>query len=286
MSVANSAPAGAIEVTPLSEALGARVCGIDLRQPLSEASTAALRTAFARYSVLCVPCKDLSENDQARFCAVFGKADAAIIPIADKGHGKERKSGVMWITNLRENGKPVGSLPDGEMQFHSDGSHRPKPYRCTTLYAMKVPSWGGETKFANLYKAYETLPEDIKRKIEGREIKYVYSIDAMYRDQTNEEDQSLSAATHPIVKVHPETGRKALYLSRLMSRYIVGMDRKESDALLAFLFDHAERPEFVYAHKWALDDLLIWDNRCLNHARNDFPADEVRMMRRMTVSEP
>lgn len=286
MSVATTEPLGSIEVTPLSPALGAKVTGIDLRQPISEASAAALRRAFAQYAVLCVNCPDLSENDQARFCQLFGRADAAIIPVDQKGHGKERKSGVMWITNIRENGKPIGSLPDGEMQFHSDGSHRPTPYRATTLYAMKVPSRGGETRFANLYKAYEALPDAIKDKLEGRRIKYVYSIDAMYREQTDEDDESLSAATHPVVKVHPDTGRKALYLSRLMSRYIIGLDRKESDDLLAFLFDHAERPEFVYAHPWVPGDLVIWDNRCLNHARNDFPADEVRLMRRMTVSEP
>jgi taurine dioxygenase len=278
--------ADALSITPLSEACGARVTGIDLRQPLSPDIKAALRAAFATHCVLCLPAPDLSEGDQARFCALFGKGDSAIMSNEEKGYGKERKRGVMWITNIRENGKPIGSLPDGEMQFHSDGSHRPQPYRATTLYAMKVPSRGGETKFANLYKAYETLPDDVKARIEGREIQYVYAVDAMYREQTDEHNEALSSAVHPIVRTHPETGRRALYLSRLMSRRIVGMDRRESDALLAMLFDHAERPEFVYAHAWAPGDLVIWDNRCLNHARNDFPADEIRLMRRMTVSEP
>ena len=101
----------------------------------------------------------------------------------------------------------------------------------------------------------------------------------------DETDENLSNAVHPIVRTHPDTGRKSLYLSRLMSRYIIGMERKESDELLAYLFDHAERPEFVHAHRWTPGDLLIWDNRCVNHARNDFPSDEVRLMRRMTVSE-
>jgi taurine dioxygenase len=116
--------------------------------------------------------------------------------------------------------------------------------------------------------------------------RFVYNYDATSREETVEDDPRLPSAEHPLVKVHPESGRKSLYLSRLMTRNIVGMDRAESDKLLAFLFDHAERPEFVYAHRWTPGDLVIWDNRCTNHARADFPAEEVRLLRRYTVSEP
>ena len=192
----------------------------------------------------------------------------------------------MLITNIRENGKPIGALPDGEMHFHSDGSHRDVPYRATTLYAVQIPSRGGETKFANLYEAYDALPEATKTRIANLKAGYIYDVYATLRDQVNEAADNLSNAVHSLVKTHPETGRKSLYLSRLMTRRIVGMDRAESDALLNELFEHAERPEFVYAHVWSVGDLLIWDNRCLNHARNDFPAEEIRLMRRVTVSEP
>ncbi len=275
-----------INVEPMSNVLGGRVLGLDLSTPYGDDAKAELRAAFARYGVLCVPGQDLEYDDQVRFAAVFGKADEKKLTNAEKGHGKARERGVMYVTNIRENGKPIGSLPDGEMQFHSDGSHREIPYRATTLYAIQVPSRGGETKFANLYSAYETLSEATKKRIEGKVCKYVYAVDATYRGQTDESDASLSSAEHPIVKTHPDTGRKSLYLSRLMTRWIVGMDRQESDKLLAELFDHAERPEFVYAHPWKPKDIVIWDNRCTNHARNDFPASEVRQLRRITVSEP
>ena len=203
-----------------------------------------------------------------------------------RNEGKERERGIMLITNIRENGQPIGALPDGEMHFHSDGSHRDVPYRATTLYAVQIPSRGGETKFANLYEAYDALPEATKQRIEGLKAAYIYDVYATLRDQVKEDADNLSNAVHPLVKTHPETGRKSLYLSRLMTRNIVGMDRAESDRLLEELFEHAERPEFVYAHSWSVGDLLIWDNRCLNHARNDFPAEEIRLMRRVTVSEP
>jgi len=275
-----------IVVEPLSPVLGGRVLGIDLGKPYGEDERAALRAAFAQYSVLCVPGQDLEYDDQVRFASIFGKADAKKLGKEEKGSGKMRERGVMYITNIREGGKPIGSLPDGEMQFHSDGSHRELPYRATTLWAIQVPSQGGETKFANLYAAYEALPEATKRRIDGKVCKYVYRVDATFRDETDENDEALSHAQHPIVRVHPDTGRKSLYLSRLMTRFIVGMDRKESDELLKELFEHAEKPEFVYAHKWTPKDILIWDNRCTNHARNDFPAHETRQLRRITVSEP
>src|SRR5690606_10169511 len=111
---------------------------------------------------------------------------------------------------------------------------------------------GGETKFANLYEAYEALSDETKARIDSLEARYIYDVYATLRDQTKEDAENLSSAIHPLVKTHPETGRKSLYLSRLMTRSVVGMDRAESDALLEELFDHAERPEFVYAHTWSV----------------------------------
>ncbi|MBM3609595.1 MAG: TauD/TfdA family dioxygenase, partial [Alphaproteobacteria bacterium] len=154
------------------------------------------------------------------------------------------------------------------------------------LYAIKIPSRGGETKFANMAAAWEALDPAMRKRVEELRVHNVYDTRAHLRSQTDETDETLSNAIHPIVRAHPDTGRKSLFLSRLMTRNIVGMDRKESDALLEQLFDHIEQPRFVYAHQWALDDLLIWDNRSVNHARNDFPAHEPRHLRRVTISEP
>jgi taurine dioxygenase len=275
-----------IDVEPLSPVLGASVRGIDWRQAVDAETAKAVRDTFTRYSVLCFPDQKLSSEDQVRFASVFGKADSAFRKPPSQDFEGARQRGVMLVTNIRKDGKAIGFLPDGEMQFHSDGAHRVPPYRATTLYAIKITSRGGETLFANLYKAYETLPEDMKARLEGLKTRFVYNYDATDRDDVEEDDPNLPSAEHPLVKVHPDSGRKSLYLSRLMTRSIVGMDRAESDKLLTFLFDHAEKPEFVYAHRWTPGDLVIWDNRCTNHARADFPADEVRLLRRYTVSEP
>ena len=275
----------AIDVTPLSPVLGAAVRGVDLREAYDDATAQAIRDAFTRYSVLCFPDQKISPQDQVRFANIFGPPDARFRPRSGVYGDAARQRGVMLVSNIRKDGVPIGSLPDGEMQFHSDGSHRQRPYRATTLFAIKIPSRGGETLFANLYRAWETLPEATKRRLDGLTVRNVYNYDSVSRDATDENDPKNSVATHPLVRLHPDSGRKSLYLSRLMSRYVVGMDRAESDALLAELFDHIERPEFVYMHRWTPGDLVIWDNRCTNHARNDFPA-EPRLLRRYTVSEP
>ncbi len=275
-----------LDIEPLSPALGARIKGVDISRPLDKDTVDAIRAAFLDYSMLVFPDQDISEEDQGRFAGYFGHADDSNYAREMKNVGKGREKGIMFITNIRKDGKPIGALPDGEMHFHSDGAHRDVPYRATTLYAQKIPSRGGETKFANMTKAYEALSDDMKAKLEGLTARYIYDVYATLRDQTDDDDEDLSNSAHPLVKVHSETGKKALYLSRLMARFIVGMDRTESDALLGELFDHCEKPEFIYAHDWRVHDLIVWDNRCLNHARNDFPADEVRLMRRLTVSEP
>lgn len=276
-----------LDIEPMSPALGARVRGVDLARPVPEAVADEIRTAFLQHHVLCFPDQKFEPDDQARFAAMFGNADVAVKNREVKNEGQDRKKGVMYITNIRENGKPIGALPDGEMHFHSDGSHRAVPYRATTLYAQKIPSRGGETKFSNMATAYDALPESTKQQIDGLEAVFVHDVYATLRGHINDGDlTNISHAVHRLVRAHSETGRNSLYISRLMTRYIAGMDRAESDELLESLFEHAEKPEFVYAHTWTVGDLIIWDNRCLNHARNDFPAEEIRLMQRVTVSEP
>lgn len=275
-----------IDIEPLSDVLGASIRGVDLTKPVDDRTADAIRDHFHRYSLLCFPGQDLSATDQLRLASLFGKGDGGVRETKEHGAKRTGNRGVMYVSNIRENGKPIGVLPDGEMQFHSDGAHRDSPYRATTLYGIKIPSRGGNTLFANLYAAYEALPQGTKARIEGLKTQFVYDYDAQMRDFTDDEDFALPRAVHDLVKTHPATGRKSLYLSRLMCRRVVDMDPAKGEELLLELFDHAEKPEFVYAHKWTIGDLIIWDNRCLNHARTDFPPDEQRMLRRFTVSEP
>jgi taurine dioxygenase len=270
-------------VTPLSGILGARIEGIDLREPLGGEALAAVRQAFRDHQVVCLPGQKISAANQIAFCGLFGEADSDYKLPAQQSETEYRK-GVMLVSNVRKNGVPIGNLPDGDMQFHSDGSHRDRPYLATTLYAVRVPSHGGDTLFANLHGAYDALDADTKARLDGLRIHNTYVLDATSRDEEPRPGSVQREAEHPLVLVHPDTGRKALYLNRLMSRWIVGLPNAESDELLARLLDHVEQPEFIYAHKWTPGDFLMWDNRSVNHARTDFPTDEVRLLRRYTIS--
>jgi taurine dioxygenase len=154
----------------------------------------------------------------------------------------------------------------------------------TMLYAIEIPAEGGNTLFANAYAAYEALPDEVKRRIEGRKAVQVYDYGGGVLDRKHMvEPQAGMSFAHPVARTHPATGRKALYVNRLMTHHIEGLPRQESEALLGLMFDTLERPEFVYEHRWRVGDLLLWDNRCTLHARRDFDPDESRWMRRVTI---
>ncbi len=273
-------------IVPLGSAVGARITGIDLREAVAPDTEASLRAAFTDHSLLCFPGQKISAPDQIRFAAIFGRADGGYRPPSASLATTNTTRGVMLVSNIRKNGRQIGSLPDGEMQFHSDGAHRTVPYRATTLFAIRIPSRGGNTLFANLAAAYAALPEGRKRWLDGKRALHVYNYDSVTRDLIDETRRDLSSAVHPLVGVHPDSGRPALYLSRLMTCEILDVEPGESASVLEELFDHAEKPEFVYEHRWTPGDLVVWDNRCLNHARTDFPPDEDRLLRRYTISEP
>jgi taurine dioxygenase len=273
-----------LKVEPAHPTIGARVTGVDFRDPITDDMAQQIRDAFTEHSVLCFPDQDITNDNQAGFAALFGKADTADRTKEDPD-SEQSKRGVMYVSNIREDGKPIGVLPDGEMHFHSDGAHRDKPYRATTLFAIEVPNVGGETKFAGLAAAYEALPVAQRGLLDTLEARHVFNYNKTTREEMRR-DEDVSHAIHRLVKVHPNSGRRSLYVSRLMTCNIVGMADEQSEDLLLSLFDHCESPEFVYAHNWKPGDLVIWDNRSVNHARNDFPADQRRLLRRYTVSEP
>lgn len=279
-SLAEARSASRISSRPLSPALGAEILGVDLRDPLSEDDMRAIKRIWNDGLVILLRKQDIGEDDQVRFAQYFGPLNQSK---KQRAHHNAANPAVMWISNIRENGKLVGALPDGEMNFHTDQSHQATPCSATMLHALEVPSVGGNTLFANCYTAYETLPADIKAKIDGRRALHGYDYDNASTQRGTVLREGVPHATHPIVRTHPETGRKSLYVNRLMTLEIEGMERQESDDLLAFLFDHAERPEFVYEHVWSPHDVLMWDNRCTLHARTDFSAAERRLMRRVTI---
>jgi len=146
-----------------------------------------------------------------------------------------------------------------------------------------VPSTGGNTLFANAYLAYETLPDAIKRQVEGRKALNAYDYDNAATRRGTRLREGIPSSWHPIVRTHPDTGRKALYVNRLMTVAVEGLSDDDGDELLNTLFDHQEQPEFIYEHVWRPHDVLLWDNRCALHARTDFSAAERRLMRRLTI---
>jgi len=268
----------AFALRPLSAALGAEIIGVDLSEEIDDHTFAQIRDAWHRNLVILLRGQELSEEDQVRFAEKFGPP--AVI------HTKQfvrNHPAVMLISNIREDGKPIGALPDGEMHFHTDQCHQERPAMASMLYALEVPSTGGNTLFANGYMAYETLPDGIKRRIEGRKALNAYDYDAAAMKRGTRLAEGVPSYVHPVVRTHPATGRKALYVNRLMTVRIEGLPAQESDELLATLFDHQERREFIYEHVWRAGDLLMWDNRCTLHARTDFSPNERRLMRRVTI---
>lgn len=272
----------AVRVKPMSSAIGVEIGGVDLAQPLDDETFERIERAWHDGLILLFRDQRLDDAQQVAFCERFGEVVGSYNK--DINTAPNQHPLVMYISNVRENGKLIGSLPDGEMYFHSDQCHTAQPAMASTLYAMEIPSSGGDTLFANTYTAYETLPWEIKEKLAGLKAEHVYD----YSPETTNKGgakirEGVKHHAHPVVRTHPATGRKALYVNRLMTDHIVGLPDDESAALLAFLFDHAEQPAFHYAHQWRVGDLILWDNRCSMHARTDFDASERRKLRRVTV---
>ncbi len=263
---------------PLSAALGLEILEVDLHEPLPPARIAQLREAWYEGLIVLLRGQTLTEEDQVRFAECFGPP-ARTINVNNTG----KHPAVMLISNIRKDGKPIGALPDGEMQFHTDQCYIETPAAASMLYAIEVPSVGGNTLFANAYLAYETLPADIKRRIDGRKAINAYDYANASTSRGTRLGEGVPQYAHPVVRTHPATGRKALYVNRLMTIAIEGLPEAESDALLDLLFDHQEQRRFVYEHVWRVGDILMWDNRCTLHARTDFSSAERRLMRRITI---
>jgi taurine dioxygenase len=268
-----------MQIVPLSPALGAEIRGVDVSASLDERTFKEIEQAWHAHLVIVLRGQDLDEERQVAFAERFGP----LSPIHTDHHSETNKA-VMYIGNRKKDGRMIGALPLGEMQFHSDQCYKERPAAGTMLYSIEIPAAGGNTLFANAYKAYDALPADVKRAIEGKKAVQVYDYGGGVLDRANmvKPEEGLSFA-HPVVRTHPATGRKALYVNRLMTHHIEGLPQAQSEALLQLIFDTIERPEFIYEHRWRVGDVLLWDNRCTLHARRDFNANENRWMRRVTI---
>ena len=267
-----------IEVVRLSRHVGAEIRGVDLRKEIDPATAAALYAAWLEHHVLVIRDQTLSADDQRRFTNLFGE----IQPPRSRPGQRDPNNPVMWIANATIDGQR-GELPEGDMQFHADQCYYENPAKGAVLYAIEIPSRGGNTLFSSCHAAYESLPQELRDRVDRMQVLFLYDYEKNANRKAPTDWADAPRHIHPAVIVHPETGRRSLLVNRLMADSVVGLPRSESDALIERLCQATERPEHIYEHVWRVGDILIWDNRCTLHARTDFDPAERRVLRRMAI---
>lgn len=277
-----------IEVIPTGAALGAEVRGLDLTAPLSPEAFDAIQQAWYDHLVLLFRGQQLSDDDLIRFSQHFGTLDIAPASATDMAGAQEKSRPEIWIiSNVVENGKPIGALGDKEAEWHTDMSYVEEPPMASVLHSHEIPSRGGDTSFANMYKALEALPADLRREIEGRVCNHDSSTTSVGELRAGAgavvDVRVAPGAKHPMIRTHPATGGKALYLGRRLNAYVPGLDLAASERLLDALWAHCTKPEFAWTHQWRVGDLLIWDNRAAIHRRDSFNGAERRVMHRTQI---
>ncbi len=269
-----------IAVVPLSKALGAEIRGVDLSKPLDADTVRQIRDAWLEHLVIVFRDQKMTEDDHIRFCGYFGTPKRNVS--TPSGNLVDHPEFVLAIGNAKKDGKYIGTLPDGPLDLHADSVWQEVPPMATTLYSVQVPKTGGETLFANLYTAYDTLPGDLKSALDSHRAIQSYNVGARYAGDTMGQADAHSAI-HPASITHPETGRKVIFVNQLMSIGLVGMDNAQSGPILDRVFRHCDDPAFRYEHRWRVGDFLMWDNRCTLHGRRDFDPGEARLMKRIVI---
>jgi taurine dioxygenase len=269
-------------VTPLSAHTGAEVAGLDVSGPVDEETHARLNQAFLAHAVIAIRDQRLNAPQFLEAMKIFGEIflqhnPRFAVPECPQIH---------YISNQEK-------LEDGRVYipgegYHTDHSNDIEPPKATALYAVKLPKSGGDTQFVNMYEAYDALPENIKKRIEGLQARHVYHSKYSERKlpRLAEERRQIASESvvHPIVRKHPGTGRKAIYINPIRIEEIVGMSEHEAVLLLDELLEHATQEKFQYRHKWKAGDVVIWDNRCLMHKANgDYPLGDVRYLYRVML---
>jgi alpha-ketoglutarate-dependent taurine dioxygenase len=274
-----------ITIFPSGKALGAEIQGVDLRTVGAD-EFACIYRAWLDHSVLLFRGQTLSDDDLVTFSERFGDLDWA--PVQESGRRfVEGHPEIYVVSNVLEKGVPIGSLGAGEATWHTDMSYLQDPPKASILYALEVPPSGGNTYFNSMYRAYEFLPDSIKKRIEGKTLKHdaTYNSGGYVRQgATAVDDPVTSPGTyHPLVCTHPETKRRVLYLGRRRNAYIEGLSLSESESLLDELWLYANRSEFEWHNEWRVGDLVLWDNRCTMHRRDPFDASSRRVMHRTQI---
>jgi len=276
----------AFTVRPLAAALGAEVFGLDLSAPLSDEDFARLHQAHLDHHLLIFRDMRITPTQQVAFSRRFGPLQIHVLRQFQLRSDPE----ILIISNIKENGQPIG-LGDAGHFWHSDLSYKEVPSLGSMLHAQELPQDGGDTLFANQHTAWESLPKALQDKIAHLTAEHSYLAKYAELQRRNPWRPNLTQAqidevkpvVQPVVRVHPETGRRALFVSEHFTTRIVGMPQHESDALLAELFDYSTRPEHVYRHQWQPRDMVFWDNRSLMHLAAGCPEDQRRLLHRTTI---
>ncbi len=275
-----------MQINLLSDVCGAEVVGLDCGGDIDDTTFAKVREAFIDHCVLVFRDQKLTPEQHEAFSARWGPLKGHVLAqYLLPGHDK-----ILVISNkVDDHGKPVG-IEDAGRYWHTDVSYEAVPPMGSLLYGMEVPSEGGDTMFANQYRAYDNVPGDLKSRIASLRAHHRFNYSQIQATEesnraplTEEQKAELVGAEHPIVRTHPESGRKALYVNPGFTDAVVGIDEQESAELLETLFGFATDPAVIYRHKWKTNDLVLWDNRCLMHHATTYPADSIRHMNRTTV---
>lgn len=279
-----------IKITPLDGALGANVEGVDFSTPLNNADREEIEKAWADHLVLRFRgVGKLSADELIMFSKNFGSLDARPISTSDRNpYFEVDKPEITIISNVLMDGKPIGGLGSYEAVWHSDMTYVDQPPKGSCLYAVEIPPSGGDTYFANMYDAYETLNSAIKEKI-----KNLFCIHDASRNSAgelrkgfkdNDDPTQTVGARHPLVRLHPVSQRQCLFLGRRRGAYIPDLSLSESEDLLNQLWEHATQPKFAWGQQWKLGDMVMWDNRCTMHRREAFDTSSRRLMLRTQIS--
>jgi taurine dioxygenase len=278
----------AISIKNLDAPLGAVIDGIDVSKSLPQADIDTIEAAWRKRLVIVFHGQNLSDPQLIAFSKNFGELD----PPGPNPYGEPFNKAhpeLNVISNVVESGKPIGNLGDGEAVWHADMTYVDLPPKAAILHALEVPppEAGGNTYFANMFEAYETLPADMKKAADGKIAVHDASRNSAgmlrkgYKEFTDVRETP--GAHHPLVRTDPNSGRKALFLGRRPNAYVLGFEVVESEALLDALWSHATQPRFVMCHKWKVGDLLMWNNLSVLHRRDPFDPKTRRVMHRSQI---
>jgi taurine dioxygenase len=283
---AGISPSSSIEIHSFDGPVGAEVIGLDLSQPLADEDFKRIHRAHLDHHVLVFRDQRITPEQHIAFSRRFGPLQIHVLrQFQLQGHPE-----ILVVSNIIENGKPIG-LGDAGHFWHSDLSYKETPSLGSLLHAQELPDEGGDTLFANMHLAWDTLPQHLRDAVEGRTAEHTYLARYAELQQRSPWRPNLSAeqiaevkpVIHPIVRTHPETGRKALFVSEHFTTRVTGLPEDESYALLQELFAHSVRNEHIYRHQWREHDLVFWDNRSLMHLAAGTPDHLRRKMYRTTI---